>query len=514
MATSDQKYLDQSLFTSAKFTSKGPITPVIIVDPNTGLATTGGSTDTAVGEAFDTDFVALEAGGGDLTAYTELGGGGNFFLFAGEGLDVRAPTSLSWGMQLQYTPYISNANGVSWNCTFKVKNTQTACRGVGFGFQSVNTVGGRKKSIHWFMTQQSSAPGLILLYKDEQTASLQTSNTSIPVNVNDEFLMEVLFDGDVLLIQYTNLTTGNFEKTTLTHKFTFSLDTDWNGTTDSPKMLINPSEGRRLKVTTGNGTTVYDRHGVALSYAVDDYLVYENGGWDNKGDNWTMLTPNTYTPTIYGVKTNSAPTRVAFVSRSTFTRVMTKNPKLLFIGDSITKGYWSSNFENTFVEIIRGRVSNIDIVNYSQPSARTDSFDSPSIDEVIEINPTHVIYLAGSNDIANGDTSADIYGHVSTQIAALEAAEVTVHYVALFPRTGQLVKAYNDYVITQLPGAVQPDNYLDLYYPFLDPSVANGLLPEYSDDGTHLNAEGSRLASDIILKYMLDKGIIPALNRG
>jgi lysophospholipase L1-like esterase len=467
--------------------------------------------DIAVGLAFDTTFEDLD----NLDDYTETGPGGHFSLYGGGfgfGLDVKADTDFSWGRGLQFDPYVSNANGISWKTTFIVKSTASGSRGVGFGFQSLNTVGGRQKSLHWFMSQQSTFQGYIHLYRDEQTTPFQVGLTNMTFVNNDVMEMEVLFDGDVLCITYTNISSGNFEKTSIVHQFTFDLETSWDGTTNVPNKLTNPYEGSRLIVTTGNTEVVLDRLGASLTYAVGDYLVYEDGGWANKGDNWDTLTPNTFTPTIYGVRGNTNDLRQAFVLTSTLTRVMTKNPKVLFIGDSITKGYWSSDFTKTFVEIIRARVQNIDIVNYAQPSARTDSFISPSIDEVVEINPTHVIYLAGSNDIANADTNADIYARVDAQRVILEAAGITFHYVALFPRTGEAIKSYNDYVITQL--GAYPTNYLDLYYPFLDPNVADGMLDTYSDDGSHLNSEGSKLASDLIIKYLLNKGIIPALNRG
>ena len=466
----------------------------------------------AVGEAFNTDFIALEAGGGDLTAYTETGAGGNFSLFSGQGLDVRAETSINWNLGLQYTPYISNGDGLCWTTTFKVKNVDASTRGVGFSLQSVNSVLARQNSLHWYLTQNAGGEGFIALYKNKEILPMQTSLFDIPVSNNDEFEMEAMFDGDSLYIAYTNLTTGNFEKTSLTHKFSFSRPISWNGVTNTPDALSNPFEGKRLLVTDGSSSTVLDRLGASLSYSIGDYLIYESGGWANKGDSWAAVTPNTYTPTVNGVQTHSVAARVAFVTTSALTRLVKKNPDVLFIGDSITKGYWSDSYESSFVERIKRRARDISVANYSQPSALTTSFVSPSIDEVIEINPTHVIYIAGSNDAEEGETNADIYARMDAQRVLLEAAGITFHYAALLPRDGiAAIKSYNDYVITQLGG--YPANYLDLYYPFRDPGTSDGILSEYSDDGVHLSADGARVASDVVLKYLFDKGIAKVFNR-
>lgn len=178
------------------------------------------------------------------------------------------------------------------------------------------------------------------------------------------------------------------------------------------------------------------------------------------------------------------------------------NPRVVFLGDSITDG-WPLN------EYFPER----DFVNRGISGQVTSEMLGRMKADVIDLKPSAVLILAGTNDIARG-TPAEVIENNLTMIAGLaEFHKIKPVFASLLPvsdyhkdqssrfeqtrrRPPETIRAVNAWLerFAKQRGFV----YLDYYSQVVDSS---GLLKaELADDGLHPNAAGYRRMAPVALK--------------
>ena len=173
-------------------------------------------------------------------------------------------------------------------------------------------------------------------------------------------------------------------------------------------------------------------------------------------------------------------------------------PKVVFIGNSITEGWWYADslyFKNNGYQArgISGQVTSQMLVRFRK--------------DVIDLKPQAVVILAGANDIAenNGYISLDnIKGNIVSMIELARLHKIDVVLCSVLPaydfswhkglepapkilELNRMLKAYADRnkVI-----------YVDYHSRMAD--ERNGLPEKYSGDGVHPNPEGYKVMESIL----------------
>jgi acetyl esterase/lipase/lysophospholipase L1-like esterase len=186
--------------------------------------------------------------------------------------------------------------------------------------------------------------------------------------------------------------------------------------------------------------------------------------------------------------------------------------KVVFYGNSITENW--KRFDNDFFEKNQFFDRGISGQTTSQMLVRFRS-------DVVNLKPSAVIILAGTNDIAEntGPISLEnIFGNIVSMAENAKANSIkpvlcsvlpvfqypwskTVKPVEKISKLNQMIKKYAD--DNKIP-------YVDYYTTFLD--ERGGFLQEYSPDGVHPNLEGYKIMEQIvsqeIIKIKLRKKVI------
>jgi lysophospholipase L1-like esterase len=172
--------------------------------------------------------------------------------------------------------------------------------------------------------------------------------------------------------------------------------------------------------------------------------------------------------------------------------------RIIFMGDSITE-FWSKSQWNA-VHINRG------ISGQTTPQMLLRFRQ-----DVIDLRPTVVVILAGTNDVAGNTgpaTNEMIAGNITSMLQLAKANEIKVVLASVLPASGfswnpearpaQQIVALNEEIkkIAKRYGCV----YLDYFTAMVNSD--SGLKHEYSEDGVHPNESGysvmSRLAEGAI----------------
>lgn len=175
-------------------------------------------------------------------------------------------------------------------------------------------------------------------------------------------------------------------------------------------------------------------------------------------------------------------------------------PKAVFMGDSITDGWASSDpeffVENNFIgRGISGQTTSHMLVRFRR--------------DVIDLSPEYVLILAGTNDIAknNGDiTLENTLGNIISMCELAKVNNIIPVICSVLPadrfywrpgvepaldiiRLNQMLKEYAD------SEAIQ---YIDYYSVLAD---ENGALPQkYASDGVHPNPDCYEIMENIVLE--------------
>ena len=181
---------------------------------------------------------------------------------------------------------------------------------------------------------------------------------------------------------------------------------------------------------------------------------------------------------------------------------VTTDPKVVFMGDSITEGWAKEDPDfftgNNFLgRGISGQTTSHMLVRFRR--------------DVIDFSPEYVVILAGTNDVArnNGEISLDnVLGNLISMCELAEANRIKPILCAVLPADGfwwrteirpaeDLVRL-NSMIKEYARSAKIP--FVDFHTPFKD---ENGGLPKaYADDGVHPNLHCYKIMEDIILDYI------------
>lgn len=181
---------------------------------------------------------------------------------------------------------------------------------------------------------------------------------------------------------------------------------------------------------------------------------------------------------------------------------VTTDPKVVFMGDSITEGWAKEDPDfftgNNFLgRGISGQTTSHMLVRFRR--------------DVIDFSPEYVVILAGTNDVArnNGEISLDnVLGNLISMCELAKANRIKPILCAVLPADGfwwrteirpaeDLVRL-NSMIKEYARSAKIP--FVDFHTPFKD---ENGGLPKaYADDGVHPNLHCYKIMEDIILDYI------------
>ncbi|RHJ83561.1 SGNH/GDSL hydrolase family protein [Parabacteroides sp. AM08-6] len=173
-------------------------------------------------------------------------------------------------------------------------------------------------------------------------------------------------------------------------------------------------------------------------------------------------------------------------------------PKVVFMGNSITEGWWNNDpdffkVNNYLGRGISGQTSSQMLVRF-----RTD---------VINLKPKAVVILAGTNDIAQNTgyiALENILGNIISMAELAKAHKIKVYLCSVLPaydfgwrkglepapkivKLNKMIKDYAD---------KNKMTYVDYYSKLVDDR--GGLPEKYSQDGVHPTLEGYKVMENII----------------
>jgi len=273
----------------------------------------------------------------------------------------------------------------------------------------------------------------------------------------------------IVTVYWANSTTGGVA---LTNKFTV-------GSNDNLHVKISYVVNK-LIVTVHNITQNKDWSG---SYVIP--TSYPNG---------TILQPNGFQ---YGLGSLGGNFTISNYSVKSYDR---KNLDMLFVGNSIAKGYYTTNSYNRFANIF-GRYYNIQVGANCGPGNKIENINT---NEPITLAPKNITIELGTNNVSSGDNTTTFQSKLTTLVNSFTSAGYVLgsnlFIETLLPRNSNDVTPYNS-VINSLyasSGAV-----IDLYSAFL--GSGTGINGIYSPDGLHPNDAGHQLYADVLINFFKGK---------
>ena len=200
--------------------------------------------------------------------------------------------------------------------------------------------------------------------------------------------------------------------------------------------------------------------------------------------------------------------------------------KIVALGDSLTVGYLSpliglewppyQPYTSFLEEMIRDAIAKtrksvrLQVINKGLNGDLTEGMLSRIDRDVLQLSPSHVIILGGTNDIGWGIPVTEIYSNLegmyekvirhSIQLIACAVPSI-LGYDSLIPPRVRLNRMIHNYC--EAKGA----KYADLFSATGN-TATQRLSPKYSNDGLHLSAEGYRKAAETIFK----EAFLPFIN--
>jgi lysophospholipase L1-like esterase len=173
------------------------------------------------------------------------------------------------------------------------------------------------------------------------------------------------------------------------------------------------------------------------------------------------------------------------------------NPRVVFLGDSITDG-WRLN------EYFPGK----DYVNRGISGQITSQMLARMKQDVVDIKPRAMVVLAGTNDIARGTPLRVIQNNLAMMCDLADHAKIKVVLASVLPihdyngninptyvrsrqRPMETIRNLNNWLKTFASNRGYV--YLDYFTPMLD--SAGFLAKDFAEDGLHPNAQGYRRMS-------------------
>jgi len=191
---------------------------------------------------------------------------------------------------------------------------------------------------------------------------------------------------------------------------------------------------------------------------------------------------------------------------------------IVALGDSLTVGYLSpvtglewppcQPYTRFLEEMIRDAIAKrrksirLQAINKGLNGDLTEGMLNRFDRDVLQLNPSHVIILGGTNDIGWGIPVTEIYSNLEEMynkaihhgILLIACAIPSIlGYDSLIPPRVRLNKMIHSYCKRK------GTRYVDLFSATADPATQR-LSPQYSNDGLHLSAEGYRKIAETIFK--------------
>ncbi|WP_442845742.1 SGNH/GDSL hydrolase family protein [Leeuwenhoekiella sp. H156] len=183
-----------------------------------------------------------------------------------------------------------------------------------------------------------------------------------------------------------------------------------------------------------------------------------------------------------------------------------KDNRIVFMGNSITEGWVNANpdffISNNFIgRGISGQTTPQMLLRFRQ--------------DVIDLNPTAVVILAGTNDIAGNTgpmTTEQIFGNIVSMVELAEANGIKPIVASILPAAKYPWKPEVDSVgpITELNTMLEyyclgkDLVYLDYFSAMADEN--NGMKEGLASDGVHPTAAGYKLMEPMVLDA-IDKAV-------
>jgi len=175
---------------------------------------------------------------------------------------------------------------------------------------------------------------------------------------------------------------------------------------------------------------------------------------------------------------------------------------IVLMGDSITE-FWKVNDEDFFI-------SN-NLIDRGISGQTTPQMLLRFRQDVIELNPSKVVILAGINDIAEntGPISLEaVFGNIISMVELARINKIDVVLCAVLPSNAfywnpSLQPANKVVALNKLIMGYALKNkipFVDYYSPMVDSN--KGLDRKFGNDGVHPNLEGYKLMESILLKAL------------
>jgi hypothetical protein len=271
---------------------------------------------------------------------------------------------------------------------------------------------------------------------------------------------------------YLNTATGaNFGKIALNSIQAGTGSFEQYSSTAMPTILANDSIS----------VTLYYNFGTVIVTATDwTQLTTVSASFTN-----TFTSGTTYAVTNIGQVTLSPGPSTYQIDRIKYSSNQPYAPNMLVIGYSITDGFFAGSLLADWARAIGAGVN-----------AGTGDQTGQMIQKYAEIiaqKPKSVLIggLAG-NDIAAGISSAVWQANLTGIYDTLTAHGIAVYFTLESPRNSVDITAANTYIKAQWPG-----RWIDIYTPLWSGS-GTGLNAAYSVDGTHWNAAGHLLVTNVV----------------
>lgn len=160
---------------------------------------------------------------------------------------------------------------------------------------------------------------------------------------------------------------------------------------------------------------------------------------------------------------------------------------IYYMGDSLTD-------DGTYIYTISSILGNTWYnYNYGRSGETTSQMLARFNTDIInKNNPSHVVILAGTNDVSGLTPAATIEANLQSMYTAAHNAGIKVIAVTITPRTTTgpqltIQQAVNTWIKTT---ATNVDYVVDPYVTLADPSNPTVLLPTYTTDGLHMTVSG------------------------
>lgn len=167
-----------------------------------------------------------------------------------------------------------------------------------------------------------------------------------------------------------------------------------------------------------------------------------------------------------------------------------KNPRVAFVGNSITYAYSATELDSTWSRSLMSGSLNKYAVCASPGDKTQDVLNRMS--ELLLINPQYVCLMVGGNDILFGVPTATWQSNMTSIIYQLENNGSTVLLLYATPRDATNVTSVNTFIDTK------PNLKINTFTPLSDGGT--GLNAPYdSGDGVHPNDAGHRIIRNTVL---------------